>query len=354
VFDGENARSNAIDVEADGVTLENMSAHDFIENGFYWDGVSDYAGRYLTVWNVGLYGIYAISSRGGIIEQSYVSGAADAAFYIGECNPCDATVRNVTAVLSAVGYSGTNAGGNLIVEDSRWDRNSVGILPNSFDVGLQPPPQRGATFRRNVVSGSGTVPTPRATPLGGFHGIGIGVLGGSDDIVEHNEVTGSARYGIAVFTAVDLATQWAPGGNRISSNEVTGSGTADLALAAGSGANNCFDANRVGTAVPAGLASDGCHAAGAGDATVAAELVLPPPQMLAGLPEAPDYSTMPAPGEQPTMPAGAAPGGTATTGGPTLVWAAMGIAAAIALVLAVVALLARRRRAGPRPGSPAA
>ena len=76
------------------MTLENMSAHGFMENGFYWDGVEGFAGRYLTVWNVGLYAIYAIESRDGIIEHSYASGAADAAFYIGECNPCDTVVRD--------------------------------------------------------------------------------------------------------------------------------------------------------------------------------------------------------------------------------------------------------------------
>ncbi|HYI21292.1 MAG TPA: hypothetical protein VEX62_01530, partial [Candidatus Limnocylindrales bacterium] len=113
VFDGEDARANALVIEADDVTVENMTAHNYVGNGFYWTGVEGYAGRYLTVWNVGLYGIYAISSRDGVFEHSYVSGAADAAFYIGECNPCDAVVANVTARLSAVGYSGTNAGGNL-------------------------------------------------------------------------------------------------------------------------------------------------------------------------------------------------------------------------------------------------
>ena len=70
VFDGQDQRANAIDVEADGVTLENMSAHNFTANGFYWDGVEGFAGRYLTVWNVGLYGIYAISSRGERIDLS--------------------------------------------------------------------------------------------------------------------------------------------------------------------------------------------------------------------------------------------------------------------------------------------
>jgi hypothetical protein len=336
VFDGEDVRSNAIDVEADGVTLENMTAHSFKANGFYWDGVQDYAGRYLTVWNVGLYGIYAISSRGGVIEDSYVSGAADAAFYIGECNPCDATVRRVTAVLSAVGYSGTNAGGNLVVEDSTWDRNSVGILPNSFDVGLQPPPQRSAIFRRNVVTGSGTAATPRATPLGGFHGIGIGVLGGNDNLIEANEVTGSARYGIAVFTAIDFEQEWVPSNNRVAGNRVSGSGKADLALAAGAGAGNCFEGNTAGTAVPPTIVGL-CSAEGDGDEAFADEIVLPPPAMLQGLPPAPRYSDMPEPKTQPTM--------AIQPAGGSLVPVAAGVVviAVMAVALAVAALLLRRR-----------
>src|SRR5262245_54423877 len=203
VFDGGGVRGSGIEVEADGVTLENLSAHDYEENGFYWDSVDGFAGRFLTVWNVGLYGVYAIQSRGGIIEQSYVSGAADAAFYIGECYPCNSVVRGVTARLSAVGYSGTNAGGNLVVEDSTFESNAVGILPNPYDVGLEPPPQREATFRRNVVRDSGTAATPRQTPLGGFEGVGIGVIGGVGDVIEANDVTGSARYGIVVVQAID-------------------------------------------------------------------------------------------------------------------------------------------------------
>lgn len=354
VFDGENIRKNAIDVTADDVTLENMSAHDFVENGFYWDGVDGFAGRYLTVWNVGLYAIYAISSRDGVIEHSFASGAADAAFYIGECNPCDTVVRKVTAVLSAVGYSGTNAGGNLVVEDSRFENNSVGILPNSFEVGLEPPPQRDAIFRRNVVIGTGSVPAPRATPLGGFHGIGIGVLGGVGNLVEDNEVSGSSRYGIAVFTAVDVERTWVPADNRVTGNTVSTSGIADLALAGGAGAGNCFEANEAGTTLPASLA--GCSIDGAGDAAVAAVLVLPPPWMLDGLPPAPDYAAMPVPVAQPTMPENGTPEPTIREtnqpdrdGGAIALLAWVIVSGGIAFVLVVGVLLILRRgiRAGP-------
>ena len=51
------------------------------------------------------------SLPGGLVENDYVSGAADAAYYIGECNACRSTIRHVVARLSAVGYSGTNASG---------------------------------------------------------------------------------------------------------------------------------------------------------------------------------------------------------------------------------------------------
>lgn len=73
IFNGGNVRENAIYVEGDGVALENMTAHNFKGNGFYWEGVEGFIGRYLTVYNVGLYGIYAIESRGGLFEHSLVS-----------------------------------------------------------------------------------------------------------------------------------------------------------------------------------------------------------------------------------------------------------------------------------------
>jgi hypothetical protein len=75
VLDGAGTRDDAIDVHADGVTLQNLSAHDFRKNAFYWDGVTGFTGSYLTVWNVLGYGIYSEDSTGGLIEHDYVSGA---------------------------------------------------------------------------------------------------------------------------------------------------------------------------------------------------------------------------------------------------------------------------------------
>ncbi|HKQ16903.1 MAG TPA: hypothetical protein VJS87_00055, partial [Solirubrobacterales bacterium] len=119
-----------------------------------------------------------------------------------------------------------------------------------------------------------------------------------DDVVESNEVTGSSRYGIVVVATVDRGTNWLPSGNRITKNLVSGSGTADLAIAAGGGANNCFEAdNQATTTEPAGLVGT-CVAEGEGSDAVAAELMRPPPELQDGMPVPPNYSTMPEPPPQ--------------------------------------------------------
>ena len=277
VFDGQDARDDAIDVRADGVTLQNLSAHDFRRNAFYWDGVTGFTGSYLTAWNVLGYGIYSEDSTDGLIEHDYVSGAADAAYYIGECNPCRSTIRQVVARLSAVGYSGTNASGALVIRDSVWDRNGAGILPNSL-ADEADPPQHDMLIVGNTVTRSGRARVPLNTPLAGYYGIGIGVAGGNGNRVLRNTVTGSRRYGIAVFsTPFRVQTPrppWRPQANAVRGNAVSGSGLADLAVSASARGGNCFRGNRASTALPARLQKRSCGRSG-GDRRVARALEVP-------------------------------------------------------------------------------
>ena len=78
VLGGANKRRNGIVVHADGVSILNMSAHDFRENAFYWEGADRFRASYLTVWNVGEYGIYVEDGERGVVDHAYVSGAARA------------------------------------------------------------------------------------------------------------------------------------------------------------------------------------------------------------------------------------------------------------------------------------
>ena len=313
VFDGRGTYDSAITVRANGVTVENLSAHSYRGNVFYWDDVDGFNARYLTVWNIQGYGVYAEHSTGGIIAHDYVSGAADAAYYIGECKPCNSVIEHVVGRLSAVGYSGTNASGGLVIRDSVWDRNGTGIIPNSY-ANEEHPPQEDATIVRNAVTGSGTVPVPLHTPLAGFYGIGIAIGGGRTNRIAGNTVSRSARYGIAVFPTefwlpVDPRPRppgrhkpWNPVDNTVTGNRVSGSKLADLALAAGS--HNCFKHNAAATSAPSTLLRfGGCTSTGS--SRVEHELTQPIRAMMdrafRRFPP-PSFESMPVPPPQPSMP----------------------------------------------------
>ena len=316
VLDGANRRRHGIEVHADGVSILNLSVHDFRLNGLYWEGADRYRASYVTVWNVGGYGIYAEDGEEGVIDHAYVSGAADAAYYVGECKPCRATISNVVAALSAVGYSGTNATG-VVIRDSLWDRNGAGILPNTYENEALAPQAR-ATIVRNTVTNSGRARVAIRTPLAGFVGIGIAVAGGNANAISRNRVSRSQRYGIAVFATARFVVfdpgtpepgpPWRPRGNRVTRNVVTGSGRADLALARGSGKGNCFSRNVAARSLPRGLQTRDCGGvSAAGDASVAADLTRPVRVMWEQTMrrrDPPDYSSMPTPPPQPNMPAG--------------------------------------------------
>jgi hypothetical protein len=318
VLDGGDRRKNGIVVHADGVSILNMSAHNFLENAFHWEGADRFRASYLTVWNVGEYGIYIEDGERGVIDNDYVSGAARAAYYVGECRPCGASISRVVATLSAVGYSGTNATG-VAIRDSIWDRNGAGIVPNTY-ANEALPPQARAAIVGNTVTKSGRARVPIRTVLAGFVGIGIAVAGGNENVISRNRVTGSERYGIAVFptarfvvfdaAVAEPGPPWRPRGNRVARNVVTGSARADLALAKGAGRGNCFSANVVGRALPRGLQTPACRRVPRsedGDASVASELTRPVRVMFDQTMRRrrpPSYTSMPVPPPQPNMPLG--------------------------------------------------
>ena len=316
VLDGADRQKNGIVVRADGVSIVNLSAHSFLENALYWGGADRFRASYVTVWNVQGYGIYVEDGEQGVLDNDYVSGAADAAYYVGECKPCSATLSRVVATLSAVGYSGTNATG-VVIRDSVWDRNGAGIVPNTY-ANEALPPQSRTTIVGNTVTDSGRAPVPIRTALAGFVGIGIAVAGGNDNTISRNRVTRSERYGIAVFPTARFVVfdpalaepgpPWRPRGNRVSQNVVAGSGRADLGLAKGSGKGNCFTGNVARRALPRNLQTSTCaHGSSAqdGDASVASELTKPVRVMFNQTlrrRRPPSYRSMPVPPPQPNMP----------------------------------------------------
>jgi plastocyanin len=265
VLDGGFVRDNGIKVLADGVAVENMTARDYKSNGFFWTGVKGYRGSYLTAIRNGDYGVYAFDSTDGQFDHGYGAGSPDAGFYIGQCYPCNAVISDSIAEWNGIGYSGTNAGGNLLIVRSTWRYNRVGIVPNS---GTEEKlyPQHGVTVAGNTVYGNNNAKTAAIDIAQLAIGTGILVAGGNDNVVERNLVYDHDLVGIGVIPLPERvispddpkAINFDARRNRVEDNELHNNRAADIALVTSITApkdpgGNCFAANQFSTSLPVNL-----------------------------------------------------------------------------------------------------
>ncbi len=246
-FDPELANGIAV-FGADGVVIENMTARHYRLNGFYWRSVWGYRGSYLTAEGNGDYGLYAFDSGVGQFDHSYASGHPDSGFYIGQCDPCNALVTDVIARFNAIGWSGTNASGNMVIRDSEWSDNMAGIVPNTLDAEALAP-EHGQTVVNNWVHDNNNRDAPSKPDFYAFFGTGIAVLGGNNNEIAYNRVEDHVNAGIAVAFSLDRNI-WFARGNRVHDNVVASSGIADLALIAPAGGENCFATNTAASTLP--------------------------------------------------------------------------------------------------------
>ncbi|HEU0245231.1 MAG TPA: right-handed parallel beta-helix repeat-containing protein [Candidatus Limnocylindrales bacterium] len=309
ILDGEQKRANGIHVvEADGVVLENLTAHGYQLNGFYWSGVDGYRGSYLTAYGNGDYGVYAFDSRYGRFEHSYASGHPDSGFYIGQCYPCDAVIDDVRSVHNALGYSGTNAGGNLAIVNSEWTDNLAGIAPNTLD-SERLAPQREAYLAGNWIHANDATDAPTKRLEYPTYGIGVVLAGGRGNVVEGNLIEDNPTYGVGVLPNLD-DNLWLTHDNVVRGNVVRDSGRADLALGMPATGSDCFADNAFTTSQPPAIeAFAGCAfpLGAGGDGAPTFNLLGRFAQALGGDYPSGRWEDEPAPPAQPSMPDAAAP-----------------------------------------------
>jgi plastocyanin len=252
ILEGGFELDNGIAVyEADGVAIENLTARHYLLNGFFWASVFGYRGSYLTAYADGDYGLYAYDSVYGQFDHSYASGHPDSGFYVGQCQPCHAVVTDVLAEDNAIGFSGTNAGGDLFVVNSEWRNNMSGIVPNTLD-SERLAPQSGSVIAGNWVHDNNNADAPAKAIAYPSLGIGIIVNGGRDNLVTQNLVEDHVNFGIALLPSPD-ENVWLTEGNEVRDNLVRGSGDADLLLSAPAAGGDCFDGNEFSTSMPAAI-----------------------------------------------------------------------------------------------------
>jgi plastocyanin len=265
VLDGGFARDNGIKVLADGVVVENMTARNYKRNGFFWTGVKGYRGSYLNAIRNGDYGIYAFDSTYGQFDHDYGAGSPDAGFYIGQCYPCHALITDSISEWNGIGYSGTNAGGDLIATRSVWRDNRVGIVPNSGTEETNYP-QHGMTIVGNTVYGNNNAKTAAIAIAQLAIGTGVLLAGGNDNVVQRNLVYDHDLVGIGVIPLPEKiinpddpkAINFDARRNRVEGNDVSDSRAADLALVTSiadpkDAGGNCFSRNKFSTSLPVNL-----------------------------------------------------------------------------------------------------
>ena len=315
VLDGEGKRPNGVVVGSSGVVVENLTTQDYLLNGVLVTGVvdrhgvgigrgsdgyhhldtakyppvPDFAVRYVTAIDNGLYGIYAFNRQHGTIEHSYASGSADSGFYVGQCLGCDILVTDNVAELNAVGYESANSTGVSVVRN-RFTRNRVGLTMSS-DYQEAFAPQRRALVAGNLVSDNDERRTPEQAD-GGF-GVGIG-LGGSTGVqVLKNRIEGNASAGLLISPAEDLPAR----DNRARGNVLHGNGV-DLAFwssaQSGGARANCLERPAGTTTYPRSWPA--LLSCGSG------QLDDVPPFRLRGAPAGIPFLDVPPPGRLPTMP----------------------------------------------------
>ena len=343
ILDGGFKLENGIRIlDTDGVVVENMTARNYLSNGFYWTGSDHYRGSYLTAYRNGDYGIYAFDAYHGQFDHAYASGSPDAGFYIGECFECDAVLDQVVSEYNGLGYSGTNSGGELYIVNSEFMNNRAGIVPNSGSYELCYP-GRSNTIVGNMVHDNNYLKGPGIDVSLIAQGNGILMAGSINNIVERNRVWNHDRTGIASVPfpeddasdtppdASELSTPcdetkdqpvpedkvglvlWNATGNRVVGNVVEASGMADLASATIpdeangitlEGLNNCFSGNTFTTSSPTDAEKLApCDGEGNGGDFNAGSLDLV--KLIADQPPKPEkdlYKTTPVPGAQENMP----------------------------------------------------
>jgi len=245
--DGTPLGRNGIVVwKANDVSIENLTVCNFLGgsgsagNEIWWNGgdgsgrigMHGFWGSYLNATSsfyqdettAAEYGIFSSNDSGGTWDQTYASNFNDSSYYIGGCQDvCDQTMNHAQAEYSALGYSGTNSGGNLVVENSEFDNNKDGFDTNSQNNDDSPSPQDGAcphggtspiththscwVFMNNYVHDNNDPNVPGAgAAAAGPVGTGMSISGGRDDTVMNNRFENNGAWGIILVPYPDTET----------------------------------------------------------------------------------------------------------------------------------------------------
>jgi parallel beta-helix repeat protein len=208
-----------------------------------------------------LYGLFPVFAGKGRVHDNVASGATDTGIYVGLSH--DVRIDHNVAFDNVSGFELENSI-NSLLDHNTAIHNTAGIL--EFIIPGDPLEQS----RNNVVRDNDVRENNRPNncsepgdPICLIRpGVGIAVIGGSDNLTIGNQVTGNISFGIAVAdvcTVFEISQQQCnslpfdplPEGIQTKANTALQNGT-DL-LWTGNGTGNCWLANRAMTTAPTSL-----------------------------------------------------------------------------------------------------
>ena len=170
------------------------------------------------------YGIFSSDASNGEWNHTYASNSSDSNYYVGACqNVCNMTINHAWSQYGSLGYSGTNAGGQFVIENSQFDHNKDGFDTNSQNNSDWPSPQDGAcpnnaispiththscwVFRDNYVHDNNNPNVPGiGVASNGPTGTGISISGGRNDTIMNNRFVNNGAWGAVLVPYPDTET----------------------------------------------------------------------------------------------------------------------------------------------------
>jgi hypothetical protein len=230
-------RNGIVIWKASHVSIENLTACNFLNgpgdsgNEIWWNGgdnsgkigLTGYTGNYLTGTSTffgtedtaASYGIFSSNSAGPAgWDQIYGSNMNDSGMYVGAClQVCDVTINHAWMENNALGYSGTNSGGAIVIENSQFDNNEDGVDTNTQIGGDPPAPQNGDcpgqaispithtrscwVFIDNDVHDNNNPNAPEAgSAAAGPIGTGMTVSGARNVTIKDNNFSNNGAWGV--------------------------------------------------------------------------------------------------------------------------------------------------------------
>lgn len=258
ILDGQKQIGNGIIACGDNFVIENLHVKNYQANGVLTNGPDGVVMRNIFAEATGEYGLFPVHSKNVLLEKNIVTGASDAALYVGQSE--NVIMRDNEAYGNVTGLEIENTS-NAVAENNYLHDNTSGLLVFVLpDLARKETNNNQIRNNRIISNNLENFGKPGSIVSQVPPGVGIVLLAPDNTTITQNEVRDHRSAGLALVslhtffsdrTTFDVGT--VPEGNRIYNNTFVNNGydphpsakkfgfPATVIIWDGSGSNNVFD-----------------------------------------------------------------------------------------------------------------